>query len=235
MSSNTIVPCPDISFDIQQVHMDIRWLLEKRFSFELTKDCFDQNKQNTLGVNLTHPPMEGRALEIVAEKGWPADLIRSKYLGPLTLGDKPAADAGLDPSSYTIIGEEIADRYVGSVIEQVKQYHAKAYPKLKPVTRVYCAYLNTFSGYRMHIDTHTTFKYHLPVIENKYSFMFSENESGIEMTNLPADGRLWRLDTRKLHSAVNLAPLSNNYRMHIIFSVYDDPFNIYDSGVYAQP
>lgn len=214
--------------------MDIRWLLEKRLSFDLTKDCFDDVLVTKLGVNLTHPPMEGPALAMT--KGvWPDDPVASKYLGPLTLGDKEAARAGLDTSTFNIIGEEIADLYVGEVIEQVKQYHALAFPELNPVTRVYCAYLNTFAGYRMHTDTHTTFKYHLPVIENDYSFIFSEGESGAEMTHLPADGRLWRLDTRKLHSAVNMAPKSNNYRMHIIFSVYDDPFNIYDTGVYAQP
>jgi hypothetical protein len=234
MTSKTIVPCPNISFDVAQIHMDIRWLLEQRLNFDLTKDCFDYEGVTKLGVNLTHPPMEGPALEMT--KGvWPDDPVASKYLGPLTLGDKQAAQAGLDTSTFNITGAEIANRYVGTVIEQVKQYHANAYPNLNPVTRVYCAYLNTFTGYRMHTDQHTHFKYHLPVIENKYSYMFSENESGLEMTHLPSDGRLWRLDTRQLHSAVNMSPLSNNYRMHIIFSVYDDPFNIYDSGVYSQP
>lgn len=232
MTSKTIVPCPDINFDVDQINRDIKWLLDS-LSFDVTKDCFRDNKNTKLGVNLTHPPMEGIALELIKGK-WPDDPVKAKYLGPLTLGDKPAAEAGLDTSSFTIIGAEIADKYIGSVIEQVKQYHATLHPELNPITRVYCAYLNTFAGYRMHMDTHTTFKYHLPLIENNYSFMFSEDESGIEMTRLPADGRLWKLDTRKLHSAVNLAPLSNNYRMHIIFSVYDDPFNIYDSGVYRQ-
>lgn len=234
MTSNTIVPCPDISFDVEQIHQDIRWLLESLLKFDLTKDCFDDPSVTKLGVNLTHPPMEGAALEMT--KGvWPDHPVASKYLGPLTLGDKEAARAGLDISTFNIIGSEIADRYLGSVIEQVKQYHAITRPELNPITRVYCAYLNTFSGYKMHIDTHTTIKYHLPVIENKYSFMFSDDESGVQVTHLPADGRLWRLDTRKLHNAVNMAPGSNHYRMHIIFSVYDDPFNIYESGVYAQP
>lgn len=233
MTSKTIVPCPGINFDVDQIRQDINWLL-KSLSFDVNKDCFDNVQNTKLGVNLTHPPMEGIALELI-KGNWKLNLTKSKYLGPLTLGDKPAAEAGLDPSSFTIIGAEIAKKYIGSVIEQVRRYHATMHPDLNPITRVYCAYLNPFSGYRMHIDTHTTFKYHLPIIENNYSFMFSEDESGIEMTRLPADGRLWKLDTRKLHSAVNLAPLSNNYRMHIIFSVYDDPFNIYESGVYRQP
>jgi len=232
--SKTITPCPNISFDVKQIHMDIRCLLEQQLNFDLTKDCFDDVTVTKLGVNLTHPPMEGQALAMT--KGiWPDDPVASKYLGPLTLGDKPAAIAGLDTSTFNITGAEIADKYVGTVIEQVKQYHANAYPNLNPVTRVYLAYLNTFAGYKLHVDQHTHFKYHLPIIENKYSYMFSENESGLEMTHLPADGRLWRLDTRQLHSAINMAPMSNNYRMHIIFSVYDDPFNIYDSGVYSQP
>lgn len=232
MTSKTIVPCPDIHFNVEQINQDIKWLLDS-LSFDIIRDCFRSNETAKLGVNLTHPPMEGLALELARERC--TDFTRSKYLGPLTLGDKSAVEAGINPASYTIIGEEIADKYIGSVIEQVKQYHATLYPELNPITRIYCAYLNNFSGYRMHLDTHTHFKYHLPLIENNYSFMFSEDESGIEMTHLPADGRLWKLDTRKLHSAVNLAPLSNNYRMHIIFSVYDDPFNIYDSGVYSQP
>jgi len=231
MTSKTIEPCNGVSFDVNRINQDIEWLL-KYVSFDI-KDYFSIEENTKLGINLTHPPIEGPALELIQSK-WPNSLPNTKYIGPLTLGDKPAVQAGIDPSSYTIIGEEISKRYIGTVIEQVKQYHASTYPNLKPITRVYCAYLNTFAGYKMHIDTHTTFKYHLPVIENKYSFMFSEDESGIEMTHLPADGRLWKLDTRKLHSAVNLAPLSNNYRMHIIFSVYDDPFNIYDSGVYRQ-
>ena len=234
MTSKTIVPCPNIYFDVEQIHQDIRWLLEKRLNFDLTKDCFDDVTVTKLGVNLTHPPMEGQALEMT--KGvWPDDPVASKYLGPLTLGDKQAAQLGLDTSTFNIIGAEIADRYIGTVIEEVKQYHKLIHPELNPITRVYCAYLNTFTGYRMHTDQHTYFKYHLPIIENKYSCMFSENDSALEITHLPADGRLWKLDTRQLHSAVNMSPLSNNYRMHIIFSVYDDPFNIYESNVYAQP
>lgn len=229
----TIEPCASLCFDVDQINRDIEFLFES-ISFDLIKDGFNDTDTNKLGINLTHPPLEGPVLELIKDK-WPWSLPRSKYIGPLTLGDQPAANAGIDPASYTIIGEEIAHRYIGSVIEQVKQYHAVTYPNLKPVTRVYCAYLNPFSGYRMHIDTHTTFKYHLPLIDNKYSFMFSEDESGLKMTRLPADGRLWKLDTSKLHSAVNMAPESNNYRMHIIFSVYDNPFNIYESPVYRQP
>ena len=233
MTSKTVVPCLGITFDIAQINKDIIELF-KSLNFDLFKDCLDMEGVSKLGVNLTHPPMEGQALEIT--KGvWPDDPVGSKYLGPLTLGDKPAAMIGLDVSTFNITGAEIADRYVGTVIEQVKQYHANAYPNLNPVTRVYLAYLNTFSGYKMHKDQHTIFKYHLPIIENNYSYMFSENDSGLEMTHLPADGRLWRLDTRKLHSATNMAPETNNYRMHIIFSVYDDPFNIYESDRYTQP
>ena len=230
MTSKTITPCLDISFDVNRINQDIEWLF-KTINFDINKDYFEYKTATKLGLNLTHPPMEGQALEMT--KGvWPDDPVASKYIGPLTLGDKSAANTGISPASFTIIGKEIANKYIGSVIEQVKQYHATLYPELNPITRIYCAYLNTFSGYRMHLDTHTTFKYHLPLIENKYSFMVTEDESGIEMTHLPADGRLWKLDTRKLHSAINMAPETNNYRMHIIFSVYDDPFNIYESPVY---
>jgi hypothetical protein len=231
--SKTITPCPNIYFDVGQIRQDIDWLF-KSLNFDLFKDSFNYEGVFKLGVNLTHPPMEGQALEMTKGE-WPDDPVASKYLGPLTLGDKPAAIAGLDTSTFNITGAEIADRYLGTVIEQVKQHHANAYPNLNPVTRVYLAYLNTFSGYKMHIDQHTHFKYHLPIIENDYSYMFSENDSGLEMTHLPADGRLWRLNTRKLHSAINMAPQINNYRMHIIFSVYDDPFDIYESERYTQP
>ena len=234
MTSKTITPCLGLSFNVKQIHRDIRWLLEEQLAFDIAKHCFDDVTVTKLGVNLTHPPMEGPALAMT-QGVWPNDPVASKYLGPLTLGDKDAARAGLDASTFNITGAEIADLYIGTVIEEVKQYHRLSYPALNPVTRVYCAYLNTFTGYRMHTDQHTHFKYHLPIIENNYSCIFSENKLGLEMTHLPADGRLWRLDTRQLHSAVNMSPLSNNYRMHIIFTVYDDPFNIYESDVYAQP
>jgi len=230
MTSKTIEPCDGINFDVNRINQDIEWLL-KYVSFDIIKDYFSNIENTKFGINLTHPLIEGSVLELIQSK-WPNSLPKTKYIGPLTLGDKTAVQAGIDPSSYTIIGEEISNRYIGSVIEQVKQYHALTYPNLKPITRVYCAYLNPFAGYKLHIDTHTTFKYHLPLIENKYSFMFTEDESKLEMNHLPADGRLWKLDTSKLHSAVNMAPESNNYRMHIIFSVYDDPFNIYESPVY---
>ena len=232
MTSKTISPCPNIYFDVGQIRQDIDWLF-KSLNFDLFKDSFNYEGVFKLGVNLTHPPMEGQALEITKGE-WPDDPVTSKYLGPLTLGDKEAAKIGLDTSTFNITGAEIADKYVGTVIEQVKQHHANAFPNLNPVTRVYLAYLNTFSGYKLHVDQHTHFKYHLPIIENNYSYMFSENDSGLEMTHLPADGRLWRLDTRKLHSAINMAPQANNYRMHIIFSVYDDPFDIYESERHTQ-
>ena len=233
MTFKTVTPCLGISFDIAQINKDLDWLF-KSLNFDLTKDCFNYEGVFKLGVNLTHPPMEGQALEITKGE-WPDDPVASKYLGPLTLGDKEAAKIGLDVSTFDIIGSEIENRYLGTVIKQVKKYHAFLHPNLNPVTRVYLAYLNTFSGYKLHLDQHTVFKYHLPVIENKYSFIFSEDESELTMTHLPADGRLWRLDTRKLHSAINMAPQINNYRMHIIFSVYDDPFDIYDSERYTRP
>ena len=233
-NSKTIIRCPGVEvFDVAQINKDLNKLF-KSLNFDLLKDCFDMEGVSKLGVNLTHPPMEGQALEITKGK-WPDDPVASKYLGPLTLGDKEAAKIGLDTSTFNIIGSEIKNTYLGTVIERVKKYHAFLHPNLNPVTRVYCAYLNTFAGYKMHIDQHTVFKYHLPVIENRYSFIFSENDSVLESMHLPADGKLWRLDTRKLHSATNMAPETNNYRMHIIFSVYDDPFDIYESGHYTQP
>ncbi len=232
MNSKTIEPVTGIRFDVAQINQDIDKLLED-LSFDVHDDCFRDQNITKLGINLTHPPMTTQIAEFLNDK-WPGNTDSAKYVGALTFGDKPAVQAGINPASYNIIGHRITETYLGSVIEQVKQYHALAYPELNPVTRVYCAYLNTFGGYRMHLDTHTVFKYHLPLIENKYSFMFAEDEAGLEMVHLPADGRLWKLDTRKLHSAVNLAPLSNNYRMHIIFSVYDNPFNIYESDVYQK-
>jgi len=229
-----------ITFDIARIKQD---LLDFSNSFDFHVDTVlrritDPKKIGQLSINLTHPEFTPEVLNVLHNNNDNVNYERAKYIGPLTFGDRPAIELhGIEPSSYNVIGKFFEDRYLGDVIRQIQQYHSSMNPGMEPVTRVNCAYLDPGAGFTLHKDTHTRMKYHLPVHTNQFAYMMTHTVTGSDIdgtttfSHLPADGRLWVLNTNEFHNAINLSPIRHDYRMHIIFSVYDKNGSFYDSIV----
>lgn len=227
-----------ITFDVDRIKQDIIDF-SNTFDFHVAailRKLIDPKKIGQVSINLTHPEFTPAVIDVLRSINENVDYNRAKYIGPLTFGDRPAAELhGIEPSSYNIIGEFFNNRYLGDVVRQVQQYHSSIHPEMEPVTRVTCAYLDPGAGFFLHKDTHTRMKYHLPIYTNQFAYMMAhkvtDNSINGDTTflHLPADGRLWVLNTNEFHSAMNLSPIRHDYRMHIIFSVYDKNGSYYDS------
>lgn len=229
-----------ITFDIDRIKQD---LLDFSTSFNfhvdtIVRNITDPKKIGQVSINLTHPEFTPKVIEVLNTIGSNQDLNRAKYIGPLSFGDRPAIELhGIEPSSYNVIGEYFENKYLGDVIRQVQNYHAITNPGMEPVTRVNCAYLDPGAGFTLHKDTHTHLKYHLPIYTNPFAYIMTHRvtsgtiDGDTTFSHLPADGKLWVLNTNEFHNAINLSPIRHDYRMHIIFSVYDSNGSFYDSIV----
>jgi hypothetical protein len=209
----------NLQFDLTQIQADVSALLTFCKIDVLAKLAADarDDKSAQLSVNLNHPIMSSQnVLNLIGN----TDKEIAKYVGPLSKGYWPLLKLGVNPASFTIVGDFIKDRYLGSVIEEVKHYHKTMHPNMPPITKIFCAYLGPGAGFTFHKDRQTHYKYHLPVKTNMWSFLYTANEQGINSMNVPADGSVWKLDTSEMHTALNLAPNPDDYRMHIIFNVY---------------
>jgi len=219
-----------ISFDVEQIRNDITALfsqfeIDPIKSLNITKisDIYSLSKIGHFGVNLTHPEFTPHIQKLIAVSNF--DFESSKYRGLLTRGDKELREIQIEPGDFNIIGSFLQDRYLGQVIEQVRQYHAIHYPDLNPISRIFLAYLNPGAGYYFHRDPQIL-KYHLPVYTNEWSYLMTQSNINNKftepatITHLPADGGIWRLSTLDYHTAMNLSPFRNDYRMHILFNVY---------------
>ena len=208
-----------LTFDIDKISNEIASVLstlnvdiEERLTSGKDKD-----KSTQASININHPNMDDYNVKALIGQ---LDVESAKYYGPLTAGFWPLVKSGVDPSSFKTVGKLFKGTYIEEVIEKVKEHHALTLPGLPPVTRVFCAYLGPGAGFTFHKDRQTYYKYHLPIKTNRWSLMYTGNETTLEGIHLPADGKLWRLNTSEMHTALNLSPNENDYRMHIIFNVY---------------
>lgn len=218
MNTKILEKC-NLTFDVNKILAELTELY-KEFNFDVEQRLnagTDKDKTSQLGVNLTYPDLSLDKVRAYVGNDY---YESSKYFGRLTGGYKAIKDAGVDSAAFTNTGDFFVGKYIGNVIEQVKNYHSVNFPNEPPVTRTFCAYLNPGAGFTFHRDQHTVCKYHIPIITNKWSFIYTDDGDNITATHLPADGQLWRLDTLEMHTAMNLSPNKNDYRMHIIFNVF---------------
>jgi len=220
-----------ITFDINRIKQDLFDFYSSFNFYTNTKvrNTTDPKKIGQVGLNLTHPEFTPKVIEVfnmLNPSEGNQDLNRAKYIGPLMMGDPQARSYGIEPSSYNIIGEYFENKYIGDVIRQVQNYHAISNPGMAPVTRVHGAYLDPGAGFVLHKDDHTIMRYHLPIHTNPFSYIMTHKvtsgtiDGDTMFSHLPADGKLWVLNTNEFHNAINLSPIAYDYRMHIIFSVY---------------
>jgi hypothetical protein len=204
-------------FDIAQIKAELADLFTI-FNINIVDNLsvvniIDPSKTGHTSINLTHPIIGADSDDIILQK---ITDEKSKYFGKLASGHMRLKSLGIHSRQYTQIGDFFKGKYIEEMIQQVRAYHINSHPELPPISRISCAYLNPGPGYCFHKDSHTYLKYHLPVITNPWSYMMT-NADDPTIHQLPADGNLWELNTVNTHTAFNLSPYKNNYRMHILF------------------
>jgi hypothetical protein len=68
--------------------------------------------------------------------------------------------------------------------------------------------------YTFHRDTSP--RLHLAISTNDQSFLLLEVDGKFERLHIPADGQIWRVDTRRIHTAMNAGP---NPRIHWVAAI----------------
>lgn len=210
----------NLQFNTELILADLKSLYQS-FGYSLSAKFHvgrDKDKSSQVCVNLTYPDFNDPAVKKLVLDD--RSLEYSKYFGYLATGYHPLKDAGIESASFTNTGDFFVNRYIGNVINQVKEYHSNTHPTEPPISRIFCAYINPGAGFVFHKDHQTVCKYHIPIKTNRWSFMYTDSGESVTSTHMPADGSLWRIDTQEMHTAMNLSPIPNDYRMHIIFNVF---------------
>jgi hypothetical protein len=121
--------------------------------------------------------------------------------------------------------------YINDIAKQIVNYHTMRFPNSNDMLgRILGATLGTDAGLRLHIDQHATVRYHIVLSTNDFCFMGSLNginSEEIKLVHIPADGRVWLLDTQTFHNAMNISPNwhfdKELTRTHLIFTFCNKP------------
>jgi hypothetical protein len=157
----------------------------------------------------------------------PAEYITvesKKYVGDLSLGEEELMKRfNISTADFDTMPELVKNSYIGTVASQLTEWHNANRPELGQINRIHCIVLSNGSGHRLHVDPHTTCRYHIALTTNIYSYMMAVDEGQVKTVHIPADGRIWLLDTNHDHAAQNIAPHNigrdNRLRIHMVFSV----------------
>jgi len=149
---------------------------------------------------------------------------REKYVGQLSTDEeKLQTRFNITTGDFNIMPDAVKSSYIGEIYNQLADWHNANNSQHGRITRVHCVHMANGSGYRMHRDKQTTIRYHVAVETNEYCYMFAQEQDEIRSVHIPADGRVWLLDTRTIHTALNLktntVPKEQLLRTHLIFSV----------------
>jgi hypothetical protein len=207
-----VIEALPLQFDIVKINTVLNELYAKvKFDSEL-----NDLPNNSVWFNLNHPATLPASVLEAGEAG--------KYVGQIATGEQNLKlKYGLTHGDFTVMPDFVKNSYIGEVYNQLVDWHNLNKLSLGTVNRVHCAYLGPGASYRFHKDPHTTIRYHIAVTTNPYCYMMAQVGDEVISTHIPADGRVWLLDTSVYHTALNLFPnmlTSNNMiRTHMIFSV----------------
>lgn len=205
-----IEPTP-LKFDIDKIRSALTTLYNKNSFDPLI--AYENNARQAV-FNLNHP------------KALPATITteRGKYVGDLSTNEATLQSRfNLCTGDFDTMPDAVESSYIGEIYNQLVDWHNSNNSKHGRITRIHCVHLANGSGYHMHTDVQTTIRYHIAVDTNEYCYMFAKGENEVYSVHIPADGRVWLLDTRNFHTALNLkpkiAPNEELIRTHLIFSV----------------
>jgi len=176
-----------------------------------TPDLAFSNSSKQVSFNFNHP-------QIIPEQ------IKNLHYGALANNEDFIFNKfGITTADFCVLDELAKNTYLEEVYNLVKDWHNKNKSQEGQLNRVHSTILGNGAGYHLHSDNHTTIRYHIALSTNKFTYMMCEQFGEVKVTHTPVDGQVWLLDTRVLHTALNLAPNRFNkaerLRNHLIFSV----------------
>lgn len=205
-----IEPTP-LKFDVDKIKFAINALHAKN-SFDPTS-AFG-NKARIAVFNLNHP------------KTLPPTLTaeREKYVGQLSTDEANLKSRfNITTGDFNTMPHDVKSSYIGEIYDQLVSWHNANNSRHGQIKRIHCVHMANGSGYHMHVDPQTTIRYHIAVTTNEYCYMFAKGKDEVCSVHIPADGRVWLLDTRTVHTALNLqqniGTKEELLRTHLIFSV----------------
>ena len=197
-----------LKFDIDRIRVDVDSFLNAsgvgRFRAFTTES-------KMWSLNLNYPPDP--------EQYDPGNSF-CKFWGELAGNELALSKVGITSKDFTEMTDSVYNSYLGEVYRSVKEYHTNNHPDLGTISRIHVAFMADGSAYQLHKDPLTGAKYHIPVWTNPYSYMMVADQDELKSVNMEADGHMWRLDTNRMHTALNLMPKAANreskIRAHII-------------------
>jgi len=163
-----------------------------------------------ISFNLTHPAKIPNG-------------VKNIHYGALAANEDRLKDFGLNCKDFTVLEPLAVGTYIEEAISLIANWHSSNKNYEGSINRIHSAILANGAGFHFHSDQHTTIRYHIALSTNDLSYMMCVDNEKVKATNIPVDGRVWLLDTRVMHTAINLAP--NRYdkqdrlRNHLIISV----------------
>jgi hypothetical protein len=209
---NLIDPVP-LNVDLKQLRKAI-WAIGQVVDYDPNECLRNSYKQST--INFTYP--KNIPQSVIDKFG---DL-KSKFIGPMTYGEGPVKQLyNIGTDEFTEMHPLVANSYIKTIFDQIQNYHISQFGS-GAIRWVHSPSLAPSAGFYMHVDPHCTARYHIVLNTTDYSYMMVEQDNEIKTVHMPADGRVWFLDTNVPHNATNLTPVDQtiNVRTHLIFSVY---------------
>lgn len=181
------------------------------------------------GKSMEHTVHGQKTFNLNHPEKLPSDIKTTKelFVSALCRGENELQRLfNLSTKDFTQFNEAVTKGYLWEVICAVTDWHNANNSSLGKISRIHCAYLGPGAGFQLHKDLHTTLRYHIALATNKFCTMVTVSDldsNEAYTTHIPADGKVWRLGTQVLHTALNLVPeysaVRNKVRGHVIFSV----------------
>ncbi len=200
----------DLSVDLARLNSDVNKLWD---TLGFQKNVFKKTK--AVNFNLTYPKHIPQS--IINEFGE----LKSKFLGPLSYGETTVMKTyGISTALFTEMHDMVKHSYIKNVVDLVHNHHVSTKGSAQ-VQWVFTATLGPGGGHKLHRDMHTAYRYHICLETNDFSFVIAKEKDSHELqtVHIPADGRVWLLDTNLLHTAWNLDHNIDSLRTHLIISI----------------
>ena len=171
-----------------------------------------ENQDRKQDFNFNHPKMI------------PAGVSNLNF-GQLATGEEQMqARFGLTTGDFTEMDPWLENSYLAEIYDQIRDWHENNHRFARgKLGRLHLTVLGNGAGYQMHRDRHTVCRYHIVLRTNAYSYMLTQIGTDIKAVHMPADGKIWLLNTGSMHTALNLAPNRldplQRLRSHIIVSI----------------
>ena len=183
------------------------------------KEAVDSFNKKT-NICLTYPP---NIPQSIIDK-W-GD-IRSKFVGSISDGEfLIRQEYNLSTAQYTEMHPIVQNSYIKEILDQLQAYTQTRFGSGK-ICWIHSGTLAPGGSYNLHKDEHCIGRYHIVETTTPYCYMMVEQEYEIKTVHLPADCRVWFLNTNVNHTALNLTPSTKvdkteKLRTHLILSIYE--------------